>query len=258
MWGWSQGNEMLDTLENKPPPRRNGVDGLHIRGRFGLGLANTNPNATQPSTWSLGEFNAAPAKLGKNVVVVVGDQNQSLARQLSSDLPSDKGWSSFEYMHTDVRSRLAAADIAGQLMAAIWTQVVATIRAQSAQIEFSQKAKVLRPSGQVALFKRIMADWDFNEREAAILLGFEAASDIREIYSGIRPVGHRDANDRLRALLRIATDLDALFKEQAAIRGWLNEPQPDLNDEAPRSLLTEGSMENLLRVKNYVAYLSGR
>jgi uncharacterized protein (DUF2384 family) len=71
-------------------------------------------------------------------------------------------------------------------------------------------------------------------------------------------VGHRDANDRLQAVLRIATDLDDLFREVAAIRDWLSEPQRDLDGATPRSLLTEGSMENLLRIKYYVAYLSGR
>ena len=71
-------------------------------------------------------------------------------------------------------------------------------------------------------------------------------------------VEHRDANDRLRAVLRIAADLDALFQEVPAVRDWLSEPQRDLGGATPRSLLTEGSMENLLRVKYYIAYLSGR
>ena len=115
-----------------------------------------------------------------------------------------------------------------------------------------------RPKGEVVLFRRIMEDWGFNDQEAATLLGYDAASDIEEIYTGVKPVRQRDANDRLRAILRIATDLDALFLEVPAIRDWLLEPQRDLGEATPRSLLTEGSMENLLRVKSYVAYLSGR
>lgn len=121
-----------------------------------------------------------------------------------------------------------------------------------------QRAKLLRPAGQVVLFKKIMEDWGFDDQEAATLLGFEAASDFEEIYLGLKPVSQRDANDRLRAILRIATDLDALFGEVAAIRDWLSEPQRDLDGATPRALLTEGSMEDLLRVRYYVAYLSGR
>jgi hypothetical protein len=120
------------------------------------------------------------------------------------------------------------------------------------------RAKALKPRGEVVLFQRIMEDWSFSDEEAATLLGFEAALDIDEIYRGSKPVGHRDANDRLRAVLRIATDLNALFQDVDGIRDWLSEGQLDLNSATPRSLLTEGSMENVLRVKSYVSYLSGR
>jgi hypothetical protein len=128
----------------------------------------------------------------------------------------------------------------------------------SAQAEILPRARVLKPAAQVILFQKIMVEWDFTDQEAATLLGFEPVTDIRDIYLGTKPVGNRDANDRLRTVLRVGTDLDALFEKVAAIRDWLSEPQRDLNDETPRSLLTEGSMEKLLRIKYYVAYLSGR
>lgn len=128
----------------------------------------------------------------------------------------------------------------------------------TAIIKRMEKMGALKPAGQVILFHKIMQDWDFTDQEAATLLGFEAAADIGEIYLGTKSVAHRDANDRLRAVLRIATDLDALFREVAAIGDWLSEPQRDLDGATPRSLLIEGSMENLLRIKYYVAYLSGR
>jgi hypothetical protein len=120
------------------------------------------------------------------------------------------------------------------------------------------RARLPKPAGQVVLLHKVMDDWGFDDQQAATLLGFEGASDINKIYTGEKPVGHRDANDRLRAILRIATDLDALFRKPGAIRNWLSEPQRDLGGATPGSLLTEGSMENLLRVKYYVAYLSGR
>jgi hypothetical protein len=73
-----------------------------------------------------------------------------------------------------------------------------------------------------------MEDLGFSDQQAAILLGFEAVFDIGEIYRGMRPIGNRDAKDRLRAVLRTATELDALFREIDTIRDWLNEPQRDL------------------------------
>jgi hypothetical protein len=126
------------------------------------------------------------------------------------------------------------------------------------QSESQSAQKTFKPAGQVVLFKKIMEQWGFSEKEASTLLGFEDAADVRDIYEGRKPVGQRDANDRLRAVLRIAADIDALFREKDAIRGWLNESQKDLGGQTPRDLLNEGSMENLLRVKYYVSYLSGR
>jgi hypothetical protein len=127
------------------------------------------------------------------------------------------------------------------------------------QGQLTADASVLpRRAGQVVLFQRIMGDWGFGDQDATTLLGIDTALDIQEIYQGLKPVRSRDSNDRLRAVLRIATDLDALFQDTTAIRDWLSEPQRDLDGASPRSLLTEGSMENLLRVKSYVSHLSGR
>jgi len=113
-------------------------------------------------------------------------------------------------------------------------------------------------AGQVVLFRRIMDDWGLGGQEAATLLGYAASSDVQDIYDGRKTVGHRDGIDRLRAILRIAADLDTLFQDIISIQSWLNEAQKDLDGASPRTLFQEGSMENLLRVKYYVSYLSGR
>jgi hypothetical protein len=213
---------MLDVLESN---RRlgNGKEGPHIPVRSGPGLGNTNPIATQglASSWTPPRIYALEA-----VHLTVG--SPSLGAPIL----------------VQVETLSAQATWSGE-------------GRMSAGAEILPRARALRPPGQVILFQKIMQDWDFTDQEAATLLGFEAA-DIAEIYLGTKPVGHRDANDRLRAVLRIAADLDALFREVAAIRDWLSEPQRDLDGATPRSLLSDGSMENLLRVKYYVAYLSGR
>lgn len=124
----------------------------------------------------------------------------------------------------------------------------------------SLSSSVVKPrvAGQIVLFRKIMDDWGFRQQEAGILLGAENPSAIQEIYDGWKAVATRDAIDRLRAVLRIAADLDALFQDVVAIRDWLNEMQRDLNGTTPRMLLLEGSMENLLKVKLYLSFLSGR
>jgi len=217
---------MLDNLEHNRKVR-NGRDGPFTTVTPSTGLGNTNPAATLGSTFGSG----APVILhgrrgvGKSVAL------QELVEGLDPVLAVQGG------------SIVVAHSIGGRVV----------LFENSAA-----ESKVLRPEGQVVLFKKVMDQWDFSDEEAAMLLGFEDAADIQDIYEGRKPVGHRDANDRLRAVLRIAADIDALYDDKDAIRGWLNEPQRDLGGKTPRALLTEGSMENLLQVKYYVAHLSGR
>lgn len=123
---------------------------------------------------------------------------------------------------------------------------------------YSSSALPKKPAGQIKLFQSVVDDWGFSELEAATLLGFEKSSDIRDVLSGRRAIGQRDANDRLRSVLRIAADLSALYRDVAIIRAFMVQPQPRLGGATAKQLLTEGSMENLLLVKYYLAQLSGR
>jgi hypothetical protein len=215
--------------------------------RSGVGLDNTNPIATQGPAFSL----RTPRQIHalEAVWLTVGSPSRSVQATLSGE----------SGMSVDAEI-LRRAEIAWGT-AQVQFEGLSTLSGEggmSADAEILPRARALKPAGQVILFQKIMQEWDFTDQEAARLLGFDAAADIGEIYLGTKPVAHRDANDRLRAVLRIATDLDDLFREVAAIRDWLSEPQRDLDGATPRSLLTEGSMENLLRIKYYVAYLSGR
>lgn len=219
---------MLDNLEHNRRAR-NGKDGPHFPVISGGGLGNTNPVATRGTTFGVDvplRFKTADSLLNE-----WGDTQHERPREQSFSL----------------QGPTAGGVVAPSLGARFLVEAFAL-----------EKAKTLKPAGQVVLFRKVMEDWSFNEKEAATLLGFEIGSDIKEVYLGMKHVRHRDANDRLRAVLRIAADLDALYQEVAATRDWLSEPQSDLDGATPRALLNEGSMENLLRVKYYVSYISGR
>jgi hypothetical protein len=228
---------MLNTLNYNGRLGR-GNDDTHIPVRSGAGLGNTNPIDTLGSTLGSG---AAWVEHG-NPSVTVELPRISRAKQ----------WEASE-RQAQVVSFLVAKPLTLR-SPEFGTPTLGTHAGAVAP----QSAKFFKPAGQVVLFQRVIEDWGFNDQEAATLLGFEAGSEMRKIYSGSKLIGHRDANDRLRAVLRIAADLDALFQEVGAIRDWLREPKHELGGSTPHSMLTEGSMENLLRVKYYVAYLSGR
>jgi hypothetical protein len=224
-----------------------GKEGPHIPAFSGAGLGNTNPSATRGfMTVSGASPEPASSKrvLARDKLFLLQDQPASLQAAFEFEMIA------LNQLMAPPAATLALKPGAPLVM---WGRGGLTANA-----EILPRARALKPAGQVVLFQKIMEDWSFSDKEAATLLGFEAALDIRDIYLGLKPVRHRDGKDRLRAILRIATDLDALFEEVAAIRDWLGEPQRDLDGATPRSLLTEGSMENLLRVKSYVAYLSGR
>ena len=91
--------------------------------------------------------------------------------------------------------------------------------------------------GVNVLCKKITEDWGLNQEESGLLL--------------CKAGGHRN-------IIRIAADLDELFQDVEAVRSWLNEAQTDLGEKTPRALLTDGSMESLMAVTDYVAHLSGR
>ena len=220
---------MLDNLKhNQRNP--NGVDGPTAFVRSSGGLANTNPVATSGSTLGSG----GP----------VSERGRYGFERSSRLSPLDEA----RAPHENQRSLLVPLGVT------VWLpEGAADYQAKTLEKDAKPKA-----AGQVVLFRRIMEDWVLGQQEAATLLGFETSSDVQDIYDGRKPVGNRDANDRLRAILRIAADLDALFQDVVSVRGWLYEAQKDLDGATPRALLQEGSMENLLRVKYYAAHLSGR
>jgi hypothetical protein len=242
-----------------------GKEGPHIPMRSGVGLGNTNPIATQGPAFSL-RTPAAGRQILEAVGLTVGSPSlgtpalvQFEVWSAQATLLGEGGMSADAEILPRAESEFVAW-VTAQVQFEVLS-VQATLSGEggmSPDAEILPRARALKPAGQVILFQKIMQEWDFTDQEAARLLGFDAAADIGEIYLGTKPVPHRDANDRLRAVLRIATDLDDLFREVAAIRDWLSEPQRDLDGATPRSLLTEGSMENLQRIKYYVSYLSGR
>ena len=56
-------------------------------------------------------------------------------------------------------------------------------------------------------------------------------------------------------LFQIAVDLDALYRDIEVIQKFLRQPQETLDNKTPLEMMSNG---NIIRVREYVAYLSGR
>lgn len=117
-----------------------------------------------------------------------------------------------------------------------------------------------RITGPVKFVNQLLNTWHLNADSACILLGFEPSdsSYIDDVLRGYATLRGRDAKDRITYLFQIRTLLSALFRDDSVENEWLREPQEILNGETPMKLLLEGSMENLLLVKEYVELVAGR
>lgn len=116
-----------------------------------------------------------------------------------------------------------------------------------------------KPTGPIQLLNKILKTWRLDETDAIPLLGLEPSDQgyVVDVLAGRKALRGRDAKDRLACLIQMRMTLFAWFKNEAVENEWLREPQEPLDGKVPMELLLEGSMENLLLVKEYVEAATG-
>ena len=117
-----------------------------------------------------------------------------------------------------------------------------------------------RLTGPIMFVRILLRTWHLNQTDAIPLLGLEKAdiSYAKDLLSGRVTLRGRDIKDRIAYLFRIRKTLSALFRDEEVENEWLREPHDALDGQNPIDLLLEGSMENLLLVKEYVEAAAGR
>lgn len=111
-----------------------------------------------------------------------------------------------------------------------------------------------RVTGPVKFVNQLLATWRLEPDSACALLGFEPSrlTYVNDMLEGYETLTGRDVKDRIVHLFQIRASLSALFRDEAVENEWLREPHDTLNGKTPMDLLLEGSMENLILVKEYV------
>ena len=111
-----------------------------------------------------------------------------------------------------------------------------------------------RITGPIKFVNQLLATWQLEAEKACILLGIEPSRlpYVNAVLQGYETLTGRDAKDRIAHLFQIRELLSALFRDEAVENEWLREPQDFLKGKVPMDLLLEGSMENLLLVREYV------
>ena len=115
-------------------------------------------------------------------------------------------------------------------------------------------------SGPILFLTKLIDAWELDRESAAILLGFESTDRtfVSHVLDGHMALRGRDVKDRVAHLFEIRRTLSALFGNLEVENEWLREPHSQLDDQAPMDLLLEGSIENLLLVREYVLAAAGR
>lgn len=109
------------------------------------------------------------------------------------------------------------------------------------------------------LLGRIFETWKLGTREQAILLGLDESDQllVQDVLSGTSTIIGRDFRERIAYLIQIRRTLFALFRDDDVENEWLHETHELLGNHAPMDLLLEGSMANLLLVKEYCDEAAG-
>ena len=117
-----------------------------------------------------------------------------------------------------------------------------------------------RITGPIRFVNQLLATWQLEAEKACILLGLEPSRlpYVNAVLQGYETLTGRDAKDRIAHLFQIRKLLSALFRDEAVENEWLREPQDILKGKVPMDLFLEGSMENLLLVREYVERVTGR
>ena len=117
-----------------------------------------------------------------------------------------------------------------------------------------------RLTGPIQFVRNLLKTWNLEQIDAVFLLGFEVSDrhHVDNLLNGYAPLVGRDIKDRIAYLFQIRGTLSILFQSKEVENEWLREKHTMLNDQKPLEMLLEGTMENLLLVKDYVNVAAGR
>ena len=122
-----------------------------------------------------------------------------------------------------------------------------------------KKMTVSRSNPFVQCAIMLVKVWRLGERDTARILGFSQKDDahVASILAGEIHLRDRDVLERIAHLLWIQVTLSSLFREPDTENDWLRESHSQLGDRTPMDLLLDGSMEDLLTVRDYVDSAAG-
>ncbi|MXX93030.1 MAG: DUF2384 domain-containing protein [Chloroflexi bacterium] len=125
---------------------------------------------------------------------------------------------------------------------------------------FSAPERKERLTGPIQFINKLLGTWQLEPKDAVPLLGHEPSEMpyVSDLLNGRTALKGRDTKDRIVYLFHIRKTLSALFPSEEDENKWLRKPHAALEGQTPMQRLLEGSMENLLLVKEFVEEAAGR
>lgn len=116
-----------------------------------------------------------------------------------------------------------------------------------------------RLTGPIQFVIKLLKTWRLSRADAIPLFGFEEVdrSYVEDLLNGRATLRGPDLKYRIAYLFRIRKTLYALFRNEEVENQWLREQHDMLDGRIPMDCMLEGSMENLLLVKEYVETVAG-
>lgn len=115
--------------------------------------------------------------------------------------------------------------------------------------------------GPIKFVNKLLVMWEIDQESAASLLGFDKRSKgyVDKLLRGDEYlVEGSEAEDRIAYLFYIWSVLSEWFRDSAVEIEWLRTAEQELDGKAPMDLILSGSITDLLLVKEFVDFASGR
>ena len=142
--------------------------------------------------------------------------------------------------------------------ALVWSDSIVPADSADPTLPAETPKSQVRPTGPVQFISKLLTIWNLETEHAVVLLGLEDPERAQRMLSGHEALVGRDVKDRIAHLYHVRRTLWSLFRDEAVENEWLREPNSLIHDVTPMDLLLEGSMENLLALREYVESLARR
>ena len=115
--------------------------------------------------------------------------------------------------------------------------------------------------GPIKFIKKLLIMWDIDQEDATLLLGFDGQN--KEYVDGLLRgdeylIEGSESEDRIAYLFYIWGILSELCRDSTAEVKWLRAREQELGGKTPMELILSGSITDLLLVKEFVDFVSGR